>query len=238
MREKEFIKAMNEVIELKKRQKYKDIITKSEEIKRNFPERARKPFLWQAAAYANLGSIDKSLDVLIAGADEGEWWNPESLLRIEELKVLHHRKEFKRLLELGNEKVESHKSSYEPFLKVHKGNKESPSILAYHWRGSTAEDFSEYWLDHPNITYGFAQSSQLYEKNSFCWDDEDRTAIDCQTIQHDFNPYQNGPLILAGASQGGMIALKQVLNNEMDAVGFILFAPAVKDLDAITPYLP
>lgn len=238
MDEREFIRYMTEVIQLNNSKKYEEVIQLSNTIMTQFPERVRKPILWKAAALANLNQTDEAMEALLAGARQGEWWHPESLLKIRAFEPFHKRKEFQLLLDNGRTTATESTAMSNSYLKLRQGTESGPSILTFHWRGSNAKDFSEYWLEEDmDTTFGFAQSSQVFEKNSYCWDDSNQTQKDVHDMCEQFSDFQKGPLILGGASQGGKIALELVIKNDVKAVGFILLAPAVKELDEIVPYL-
>lgn len=232
MSERQFINDMNELFQLIEQNRIIEVIEMTERMKVQYSDRARKPILWKAAALAKLQQSDEAIDELKKGVERGEWWHPDSLLKMNELEPLHSHPVFQKIIHTGRQKVALETNNASPKLLIREGGNEGPSILNFHWRGSNAEDFSEYWLNEDqSTTYGFVQSSQVYERNAYCWDDHVLTEKDVHYAYNEFTKVQKGPLIVAGASQGGKIAINLILNNVVPAVGFITLAPAVKDFD-------
>lgn len=81
------------------------------------------------------------------------------------------------------------------------------------------------------------RSSQQLGMDSFGWDDRERTARDI-TEAHDrlcaMEQFDAARAIVAGASQGGAMALDMALSGTLvPARGFIVVVPAIHDLDAL-----
>lgn len=98
------------------------------------------------------------------------------------------------------------------------------------------KDFAPYWLDDDllnNYVFGFPQSSQVFGCNTYCWDDMDISVKEITTMFNEFKEKFNSKEdIIAGASQGGRLAIELVLNDIIASKGFIAVIPSIQNVAA------
>jgi predicted esterase len=111
----------------------------------------------------------------------------------------------------------------------------SPLLLALHMRLANAEDTAVQWMASVSagLVLAVPQSSQVAGVNAFCWDDIPRAAQDLAAVYtqlreaHTFDPDR---VIVAGASQGGGLAITLALNGGvLPSQRFIAVVPFIQD---------
>jgi hypothetical protein len=112
------------------------------------------------------------------------------------------------------------------------------AIFSLHWRNSNVEEFAPYWLDErttDRYLFGFPQSSQICGYKAYCWDDRETAWKDIERTYAAFKKGRSfGTAILAGASQGGVLAVELCFCAPfLDTSGFIAVVPAIKDVTSI-----
>jgi predicted esterase len=164
------------------------------------------------------------------------------LLDDPDLKPLQDFEEYIQVIKQCKSKLSEAAASVKPeslILKQNgKMNKSMPLIYSLHWRGENIKRFSQYWniegLRNANI-FAFPQSSQVHGFNEYCWDNNEVAEVEVinslEKIVHELSLEDNN-VILAGASQGGKLALELALNNEKIAnlKGFILVVPSIREI--------
>ncbi|MGM8215932.1 TPR end-of-group domain-containing protein [Bacillaceae bacterium W0354] len=200
-----------------------------------FPERLDKTLFWKACLYSTLNESNKAVDALNEGLSKGFWWNPALLLNDPDLKPIHDVAEFKEVIKKCEDIFHnvSHQSKAETFIY---GNHEAKrAILILHWRGSNVKDFAPNWLDselEKENFFIFPQSSQIFSYNSYCWDDETLARKEIEQAYYQLiDKYNGDDKIIAGASQGGKLAIDLCLDDSFAITKFISVIPAIKSLE-------
>lgn len=232
----EFSQIQRQYIEQYKKKNFKEAMHLVEIAEQNHPGKIAETSFWKSVLYCCLGSNEKALFELKTAMAQGVWWGPELLLSIPDLKPLQNETEFKEILTSCETRLKEVQSQTKPETIVwpSKNSSVHPLIYSFHWRGDNINNFSSYWDDEElknRYSMTFPQSSQLFAPEAFCWDDwkksKDEIIETYQKVISNDNLHK-GPLIVAGASQGGKLAVELALEeNSIPAKGFILIVPAV-----------
>jgi predicted esterase len=114
-------------------------------------------------------------------------------------------------------------------------------MLALHWYTGTGPEFIERFrsaADDLGFLLASAQSSQMCAKDQYCWDDqaegeaEVSGALASLRASHRFDADR---VILAGASQGGRLAIAMSL--ALPLCGFIAVVPAVRGVEEFAAHV-
>lgn len=102
-------------------------------------------------------------------------------------------------------------------------------------------DFAPYWFDNrllEDFLFAFPQSSQVFGYNAYCWDDPKIVKEDITSLFKEFKgKFYTVHDIIAGASQGGKLAIELSLNGTLAGKGFIAVIPAIQNTDSIKKLL-
>lgn len=238
---------MNELLELQKKvftlftqTNYDEALQTIAEIEEKHPEMKDKTSFWKACLYSMTGRPDAAVQTLRTALKEGYWWNPDQLLKDEDLKPLRELDSFKEIVEESRNRFEVTKRTGSPDLLLYPSDKHQvpmPLLYVLHWRGDSAERFSWYWAPESlgdRIHVAFPQSSQVYGYQAYCWDDG---KLARNEIYEQFSvvvsrvAVDEEQVILAGASQGGKLALELALEGTpIQAKGFIVVVPSIRDV--------
>ncbi|WP_144512171.1 TPR end-of-group domain-containing protein [Bacillus sp. FJAT-22090] len=199
-----------------------------------FPDRMEKYSFWRACTFARIGEKEEAISVLQEALSLGVWWNPNTLMRDPDLSLLHDEDQYQLIIQQCQsilEKQEPKENLFVPFGDEHA----QTGIFSIHWRGSNIEDFAPFWVEGNDYLIGFPQSSQPYAFNSYCWDDHEKAIVEVRHALKRFNErFEFDNLIVAGASQGGKLAIELALDNKsLHVKGFIAVVPAIVNLTEI-----
>jgi predicted esterase len=221
--------------------KYQEALDVANVIEETYPDMIHKTYFWRACLYCALEETSQAMLELNSGLNQGVWWNPNTLMNDADLKPLHDIDEFRDILKQCESILKEASSLAKPehlILKPEANMQERiPVLYSLHWRGDNINSFSQYWdIEELREDYIFAfpQSSQIYGFNAFCWDNTEIAKEEIMTtlkkIKKEID-IENNDVILAGASQGGKLALELALNNEISNVkGFIIVVPSIREI--------
>lgn len=208
-----------------------------DETEREFPERIDKTSFWKACAYSVEGKGEEAIAILNGAMQKGVWWNPHTLMYDEDLKALQDKADFKVIVKKCEEIFKKQQLTADPKLFTYGNEKAKAGLFSLHWRGSNINGFAPYWCEEEILSeymLGFSQSSQIYGMNSYSWDNHEIAIKDVMKTFNDFvNKYNLEDIIIAGASQGGNIAIELALKNMLATQKFIAVIPAIRDVKAI-----
>ncbi|WP_042147832.1 alpha/beta hydrolase [Paucisalibacillus sp. EB02] len=234
MSEAKFVALQKEVFQLFHEGKMDEVQTLIEKVQQAFPKRIDKTLFWKACAFSIQEKFEQAIGVLQDGLKNGVWWNPFMLTRDPDLSGLQDFEEFQEVVRQCENILENHKHKATPQLLTFGNHQADVGIFSLHMRGSNAKDFVPHWLDDYtslNYFFGFSQSSQVFGYNAYCWDDPETADVEIQSAFQEFK--QQGSTkhdILAGASQGGKLAIEWCLAQKVDVKGFIAVIPSIRDL--------
>ncbi|KMK75859.1 TPR end-of-group domain-containing protein [Alkalihalobacillus pseudalcaliphilus] len=223
-----------ELFKLFNEQKFHEVDKHIEEVERLYPKRQEKTLFWKACAAARQGKIERAISTLYNGIENGIWWNRYTLTNDPDLTSLQSEDTFKQLIEECDHMFKQEQKISRTQLHVYGNPDADTSIFTLHWRGSNNHDFAPYWLDEKTENYQFAflQSSQIYGYQSYCWDNQSQANDDIATnLQTYISENKQRKVVIAGASQGGKLAIQTALSNQFSEVNqFIAVIPSISDL--------
>lgn len=238
MSESKFVELQKEIFHLFEQEKYNKVHSLIEKVQEEFPERLDKTIFWKACVYSKQGNPQKAIAVLEEGLNKGIWWNPLTLIYDEDLRNLQNIEKFKMIVNRCQEILNNLKRTSKPQLFIYGNDKSNTGIFSLHWRGSNVKDFAPYWFDNElldQFLFGFPQSSQIFGYNAYCWDNKDIAVEEITTLFKRFKEkYNSKQEIIAGASQGGRLAIELSLyGNILETKGFIAVIPSIQDVTAL-----
>jgi predicted esterase len=236
------LELQKELFKLFEEGKYNDALKLAKTIEEISADMKYKTLFWRACLYCALQEPSSAINELNIGLNEGIWWNPNTLLNDPDLKPLQEIEGFKRVLIQCESKLNEISAITKPesliLTPYGKMNNQIPLIYSLHWRGDNIKRFSQYWDikelrdDH---VFAFPQSSQVHGYNEYCWDNNGVAKAEAVSslgkVVSDMNIEKND-VILAGASQGGTLALELALENENipNIKGFIIVVPSLREI--------
>ncbi|SCB83552.1 DUF3089 domain-containing protein [Bacillus wiedmannii] len=237
MKRERFVALQNELFRLFGKGEFDAIYRCIDEAEREFPERIDKTSFWKACAYSVEGKGEEAIAILNGAMQKGIWWNPHTLMYDEDLKVLQDKADFKVIVKKCEEIFKKQQLTADPKLFTYGNEKAKAGLFSLHWRGSNIDDFAPYWCEEEILhgyILGFSQSSQIHGMKSYSWDNHEIAIKDVMKTFNDFvNKYNLEDIIIAGASQGGNIAIELALKNMLATQKFIAVIPAIRDVKAI-----
>lgn len=242
MSETKFVELQKELFSLFELEKYNEVHSLIERAQVDFPERLDKTIFWRACVYSIQGNEENAIAVLKEGLKKGVWWNPLTLIRDPDLNNLQNNEEFKMIVNECREILKNHKYITQPQLFTYGNEKSNTGLFSLHWRGSNVKDFAPYWFDNgllDDFLFAFPQSSQVFGYNAYCWDNQNIAVEEISGSFSDFKEkYKTKQDIIAGASQGGKLAIELSLNgNILGTKGFIAVIPAIQDVASLESLL-
>ncbi len=224
----------------------------AESTSRLHPDRTTKTAYWKACILSLMGRPEEAVSALAQGLADGAWWAPAMLSQDPDLKAA------RTLLQIAKVLAESDRrwraaqaqAELEVFTLGPRGRPAAPAghdgaapplMLALHWHNGSGPEFIERFrpaADDLGFLLASAQSSQMCAKDEYCWDDpaageaEVAGALASLRASHRFDADR---VVLAGASQGGRLAITMSL--AVPTRGFIAVVPAVRSIEAFAPHL-
>ncbi len=220
---------------------YEEALDIVREVAPLFPHRAETIVYWEACTHARLNNPSQALAALQEGLQRGLWWTPDMLRRDPDLETIRDDPAFVAIVEACEHHLSEAQATASPQLHVYQPDQPSsgsPLLIALHWRLRHLAEFIPWWLSAVEQgVVAIPRSSQQLGMHSFGWDDRERTTTDI-TDAYDrlraTEQFDAQQVILAGASQGGAVALRMALSGApVPARGFIVVVPAIHDLDAL-----
>lgn len=229
--------------------KYEKALDIAQIAEESFPEKLSRISYWRACLNSRLGRHKEAIRVLRDALEKGIWWSPKTMLQDEDLEDLKNTADFREILETCRIYEEKARQNTKASLLVlppttYDVRKRYPVLYAIHWHNGNAQDFSRLWRYNSslsNYVLAFPQSSQISGVNEYCWDNEQLATRDLldlfKNLVKDYSVNQNC-IIVAGASQGGKLALDFALKQNADNVkGFLVFIPAIVEFESYIPYI-
>ncbi len=226
------------VFEVYEERRYEDALEIAEEAARRFPEEAVDTAYWIACLHSRLGDGDRAMETLRDAVRSGVWWSDSQLLSEEDLAPLRGRTEFAEIVKHCRRlKLDAETNSKPDFLYFEPDTTQEILLLTIHGRGSTAKAMADRWKAVTmklGATLAVPQSTQMFSKGRFCWDDPNRMEKDVVAAHANIlslRRFQHNRTILAGYSQGANIAIYLSLRRVIPAGGFIAVSPGTERSD-------
>lgn len=201
-----------------------------------------KTWFWQACMLSRLGDAAEAAAALRAGLGEGHWWSPRQLDGDADLDPIRGSPAFQAIREECSARFEQKRAVSRPeclVLAPSSATWEPRSLFLIHGRGDTASHFAACWgeLVNEGWTLIVPQSSQAYDSMGFCWDDMDLARQELRTHLDDSRRkrgIETDGMVIAGASQGGRLALELAHESAVPWLCVIPSFPAGYDTAPMT----
>lgn len=224
----------------------------AESASRLYPDRLPKTAYWKACILSLMGRAEEAVSALAQGLAEGAWWSPIMLNRDPDLEAARTLPQMAEVLAETDRRWRAAQVRSKPQTFIldprdrtaaptgHDGEL-PPLMLALHWYTGTGPEFIERFrsaADDLGFLLASAQSSQMCAKDQYCWDDqaegeaEVSGALASLRASHRFDADR---VILAGASQGGRLAIAMSL--ALPLCGFIAVVPAVRGVEEFAAHV-
>jgi predicted esterase len=190
----------------------------------------------RACLLAVLGQPDQALAALQSAATTGAWWDDTLLTEDDDLASLQSLPGFADLLDSSREsRAASRPETTEPELQLPTGEVQGV-VVALHGAGQRATHAARDWASVTSLGYALVcvESSQLMSPRYRTWPDPERSRDDvARALAHLPIELQSAPVIAAGFSAGGRVALDWALTAQPQSVaGVVVLAPALRQLPA------
>ena len=225
-----------DVMRFYQEKKYLDALKAAVDASKQFPEDKPKTTFWIACLESRLGNLDRAVQALREGVEQGVWW-PVETLRDSDLDSIRKRSEFSLILaECERLKQESAKTA-KPELLVKRPSgiatgESWPILVVCHRRyGERPDQTAQEWSSILENGIGLAVpwSSQVYSSDGRCWDNLDTAEKDMAWVYSELKKHQGidlDRLVLAGFSQGAALAIHLTLKRAFPSKGFVAVAPS------------
>ncbi|MFG1813166.1 alpha/beta hydrolase [Kribbella sp. NPDC049174] len=188
----------------------------------------------RACLLAVLGHPDQALAALQSAATAGAWWDDTLLTEDDDLATLQSLPGFTDLLESSRSlRAAARPERVEPVLRLPTGDVRGV-VVALHGAGQRATHAARDWASVTTLGYALVcvESSQLMSPRYRTWPDPERSRDDvARALTRLPTELQSAPLIAAGFSAGGRVALDWALTAQPQPVaGVVVLAPALRQL--------
>jgi len=224
----------------------------AESASRLYPDRLPKTAYWKACILSLMGRPEEAVSALAQGLAKGAWWSPIMLNRDPDLEAARTLPQMAEVLAETDQRwraAQVHSKQQTFILDPRDRTAAStghdgalpPLMLALHWYTGTGPEFIERFrsaADDLGFLLASAQSSQMCAKGQYCWDDqalgeaEVTQALASLRASHRFDA---DSIVLAGASQGGRLAI--ALSLALPLCGFIAVAPAIRGVEEFAAHV-
>jgi predicted esterase len=213
-----------------------------EEAEPSLPGWRSRTTYWRACLECVLGRPDAALGALQWGLEGGVWWRPDWLVTDHDLEPLWNRAGFKEVVAESERRQQAANADRprRPKVLLFPSRGEPRGLLvALHMYGATADRSAPLW--RPAADAGFVvclpESTTVQADGLPCWDDDVATDRDVALgIEEAMQAHEvtGRPVVLAGASQGGVRAAEMALRGRPVAAGaFIGIVAGLADPDLI-----
>ncbi|WBQ05431.1 dienelactone hydrolase family protein [Kribbella sp. CA-293567] len=182
-----------------------------------------------------LGSIGESTQALVAlqqASEAGGWWEESILTEDDDLTALQYLPAFQAIVELS--RARKVVAEDPPLIALPESGKPGGVVVALHGAGQRATHAMRDWAGVLDLGYALVgvESSQLMSPMYRTWPDPAQSAKDvARALDHLPAELRDLPLIAAGFSAGGRIALNWALEAEpVPTAGVVVVGPALRVL--------
>lgn len=243
MDDRDFHRVRGQVLDLHREGRYQEALQVAAKAREQFPGKGETSY-WIACLQCRLDDPEGALRTLQGAVKNGHWWSARWLTQDPDLEPLRDRPLFQEIVAESRRRREEAQAGARPELLIlppeNYASKEAfPLLIALHWFGGTVEEFAPYWEPVRKVGFLLAvpQSSQVATEDGFGWNDRERGHREIATHWERLNrlyPIDNERVIIAGASQGGRLAIEIALAGDIfHCHGFIAVVPAIRDPEGL-----
>ena len=210
-------------------------------VEEHYPAKGEVPF-WLACIHGRAGRAGEGLAALRGGLARGLWWPDEWLLDDDDLVPLRRSPDFAGLVEASRANQDEAGDEFVAESMVLAPERERTAVgavLALHGWGGDAVAFSRAWWAAADAGYVVVvpESSQMPSPGFFVWTDREAALADIEAVWS-ASEADHGlaglPLVIAGFSQGGGLAVELALDGRPAAAAAFLALSAGTPED-VTP---
>ena len=232
-----------------------------------YPEKVTKTAYWKACILSLMRRPDEAVCALEQGLSEGAWWAEPTLLHDPDLEGARASTRMEQVIaesarrwRKGQLTAATQVFTLEPGTRAtthgpqHAVARPAPPLmLAFHWRNGSGPEFIDRFrlaAESMGFLVASVQSSQMCAKAEYCWDDQaqgEQEVLQSFASLRASHAFDHSNTILAGASQGGRLAITMSLAGgsrkgwspdrpSLASRGFIAVVPAIRDVDMFLPY--
>ncbi len=207
-----------------------------------FPERRWSIDNWKMCFAARAGKTDEALRVFRQAVDQGLWWAASILREDPDLASLQEDGEFNRLVEICDQRHQAALKEGPKDLRVFIPNKSShlpyPLLIVFHGYSGCAGETAPYWQSavEEGWLVAVAQSSQPVGSGGFAWTDDQLARVEIEALYRDLieqYPLDTERVVLGGFSQGGGLAIRLAVRQDLPVRGFVAVAPYLPDIEPL-----
>jgi hypothetical protein len=214
-----------------------DALAAIDEIDADLPGHVGRTTIWRGCLLVADGRTDEGLAALAGGLDRGLWWAPD-WLEDPDLDRVRDDRRFAEILARSAATAERARRGFparpEITLRLPSGEPRAVALVL-HMLGRTVEETEPHWRAAPalGVATAFVASTQHTADDEPCWDFGDLVARDLSLALEETRAAGIGPrppLVLAGASQGGVRAVEAAIDPALAARGFVAIVPGPPDV--------
>jgi len=175
------------------------------------------------------------------------WYSYQYLMEDDDLELLRKSNEFRKLVNICKNREMEAKINEKPELRIYlPGNMDKtvnyPLIMALHGDQENIHITEEYWISsiEKECILALPQSSQVQFSEGYEWKDMEKGLLELQVHYNTLlkNYIINRELIIiARFSAGGRIAVYSILKDIIHAIGVVLVAPWLPEIDSWFPMI-
>ena len=254
VRAREFWSDTLRLLDLSAAKRDNDALALAVEIAKRFPEQAAESSYLLACSYVRAGHDEEALHTLEAALERGKFWHDSLLRWSPSLQPLGDLPRFRRILARSKAMMASLEATTRVSVKVFtpkagRITTESPLLLPLHGGADIPGEHDAYWAAATDVAVmvAVAQSSQRRSSDTFWWGgpgepfDRERSERDVKTAYDEVRttfPFDVTRVVLAGFSQGAILAVTLALQNQPFPVrGFACVGPGIEDLEPLLPLM-
>ncbi|MGH2493549.1 MAG: alpha/beta hydrolase [Ktedonobacteraceae bacterium] len=224
---------IQQLMKLYDAKEYAQALEQIERERTNFPENTWEIAYWRLCINALLEQPAAALQIFQEALDRGIWFSPDRLVQEPDLISLRPLPEFQKMAEICRQRFVATRSAVQPELLVLQPAKQVaalPLLIALHGNAENASVTLEYWkgITTQGWLLAVPQSSQIYDQNSFVWDDREVGISEIRAHLASLSREQTldqNRVVLGGFSMGGGQAVWMALNQSVKTCGFVVLAP-------------
>lgn len=219
--------------------RYADVLPIALEAAAGYPDKGEVPF-WIACVHCDQGRLADAVETLRAGLDRGMWWPDDWLLEDGDLAPLRGGAELAEIVahSAHNRRAGGKTGGRGAATRQDDGAAPRAVVLALHGWGQEAAEFAAEWTDvvAAGIAVVAPESTEERRPGFFVWDDRvaARSAVASQYEEsRERISLPDVPLVLAGFSQGGGLAIDLAIDEApAPSAGFLALSAGLEDLEA------
>jgi predicted esterase len=246
MSESDVAATRDQLLVLYDQKHYKEAL---ELLERNW-ERFPQPGLmyhWKMCLSARDGEPAAAIQAFREALDQGYWYSEKLVREDEDLQTLQGVPEYEELVAVCLKRYTGAETSAQPELLVVSPDVTTsspmPVLIGLHGNSQNARLAADDWreLRKRGWLLALPQSSQPLTSDAYIWDDFEKGADEVQKLCSrliDEYPIDPERILLGGFSAGGGLAIQLAISGALRAKGFLVVGPYLRNLDALTPFLP